>query len=246
MHTLKMHPLKVHTLKQAIQKRATNKQAIGMSMDISGLRRLLIDSSLTALLVAGILGCDSGASPSSGGATGSNPTGSAPAKSAPAGPNFGDALRKAATKQPEEQPQDTVEPIEEDASEEPVTDEAAPADEAPVEEAPVEEAPPEREMVSEVAAVGASKKAQAVKGGGIISEPVRAFFRTGDRIVFDISLPNAMKTYKALNDNKGPTSHEVFMEKIIQENEIELPTLPEGHVYRYDPETDELMIDRPK
>ena len=41
-------------------------------------------------------------------------------------------------------------------------------------------------------------------------------------------------------------SHEEFMEKIVQANNIRLPELPEGHRYLYDPTTNELMVERPK
>ena len=56
-----------------------------------------------------------------------------------------------------------------------------------------------------------------------------------------------MKTYKAIDpENKGPRSHEEFMERIIKENAIELPILPDGHRYRYDPESEDLLIERPQ
>ena len=104
---------------------------------------------------------------------------------------------------------------------------------------------PEPEMVSEAAVVGSGKKGHGY-GGGMITEPVRAYFRTRERIVFEVTIPNAMKTFKAIDpDGKGPKSHEEFMERIVKENSIELPSLPEGHQYRYDPETEGLMIDRP-
>jgi hypothetical protein len=104
----------------------------------------------------------------------------------------------------------------------------------------------EPEMVSEVATVGAGKKGRGY-GGGVITEPVRAYFRTRENIAFQVTIPNAMKTFKAIDPNgKGPASHEEFMQKIIQENGIELPSLPDGHRYRYDPETEDLLVERPK
>lgn len=105
---------------------------------------------------------------------------------------------------------------------------------------------PEPEMISEVATVGSGKKGHGY-GGGMITEPVRAYFRTRERVVFEITIPNAMKTFKAIDPKgKGPASHEEFMEKIIRENAIELPALPDGWRYRYDPETEDLMVERPK
>lgn len=113
-----------------------------------------------------------------------------------------------------------------------------------------EEPPPttttEPEMVSEVATVGSGRKGQGY-GGGMYTEPARAYFRTQERIAFDIQIPDAIKTFKALDpDGKGPKTHEEFMERIIKENSIALPDLPEGHRFRYDPETEELLIDRPR
>ncbi|HEY6564802.1 MAG TPA: hypothetical protein VIY86_09920 [Pirellulaceae bacterium] len=103
----------------------------------------------------------------------------------------------------------------------------------------------EPEMISEVATVGSGKKGHGY-GGGMYTEPARAFFRTKERIAFEIQIPDAMKTYKALDrDGKGPKTHEEFMEKIIQESSIVLPNLPEGHRYRYDPETEDLLVERP-
>lgn len=104
---------------------------------------------------------------------------------------------------------------------------------------------PEEEMEREKAEVGAGKQGRNY-GGGIITEPVRAYFRTGQLVVFNIQIPNALKTYKALNDGQGPPDHETFMQDIIQENSIGLPELPDGQSYFYDAEREELMVQRPR
>lgn len=93
-----------------------------------------------------------------------------------------------------------------------------------------------------VAQVGDGKKGQGY-GGGPISEPARQYFRTRERIVFAIQIPEAMKLYKALN-GQAPKTHEEFIEKIINENGIRLPQLREGDKYVYDPDAEELMIER--
>jgi hypothetical protein len=195
---------------------------------------LIFDRPVSYLILLGCFlfaaGCSSSSAPPQGSADPSSDASS----SAPKGPNFASALRKAASGQraePDEGASREGEFVNEDAEEEVVAPEPPPGD---------------TEMVEEVAAVGAGTKSNIVKGGGIISEPVRAFFRTGERIVFDITIPNAMKTFKAGNDNKGPKDHEEFMARIIQENSIELPSLPDGHKYRYDPETEDLLVQRPK
>ena len=44
---------------------------------------------------------------------------------------------------------------------------------------------------------------------------------------------------------KGPKTQEEFMEVIIKENAVQLPDLPEGDVYYYDPQTEQLMVRHP-
>jgi hypothetical protein len=36
------------------------------------------------------------------------------------------------------------------------------------------------------------------------------------------------------------------MQKIIKDGGVKLPDLPEGHRYRYDPATEQLMVEHPK
>lgn len=80
-------------------------------------------------------------------------------------------------------------------------------------------------------------------GGGMISEPVRAYFRTRQRISF-IQMEKGMREFKAIN-GRAPESHEEFMEKIIKEYGVDLPELPEGQSYFYDLELEELMVRKP-
>jgi len=81
---------------------------------------------------------------------------------------------------------------------------------------------------------------------GFVTTPVAAKFRTEDRIAFEVQIPNAMKIYKAAHDNKGPKTHAEFMDIIIKENGVQLPSLYEGESYIYDPKTEELMVKVPK
>ena len=107
---------------------------------------------------------------------------------------------------------------------------------------PAAPAPPP-EMVMEKAAVGATGKGNYEPG--LITTPISAYFRTKERIVFDIAIPHALQLYEAL-EGHAPKSHEEFMEKIIKFNMIELPELPHGHEYVYDPEAKQLMVRHPK
>jgi len=79
---------------------------------------------------------------------------------------------------------------------------------------------------------------------GLIVTSAKALFTVRERAVFEIQIPEALKLYKATND-KGPKSHEEFMAQIIDANQIRLPQLPAGQRYVYDPEKEELMVERP-
>jgi len=50
----------------------------------------------------------------------------------------------------------------------------------------------------------------------------------------------------AATEGRKPNSHEEFMNKIIKFNKIQLPTLPAGEKYVYDPQEGELMVQKPR
>jgi hypothetical protein len=79
---------------------------------------------------------------------------------------------------------------------------------------------------------------------GMILTPVATMFRAEEMIAFKIQIPQAMQYYKAEHEH-APKTHEEFMKKIIQDNHIELPELPEGQRFLYDPKTEQLMVERP-
>lgn len=93
------------------------------------------------------------------------------------------------------------------------------------------------------AEVGVGKKGRNY-GGGVISEPIRQYFRAEQRIHL-LNMERALKMYKAEHD-KFPKSHDEFMEKIIKVNDIQLPELPDGERYAFDAETGTLMVERPR
>jgi hypothetical protein len=101
------------------------------------------------------------------------------------------------------------------------------------------------EAIVEKAEVGVGAKGRDYGGPGFVTTPVREYFRTGERIAFDIQIPNAMKLYKAEHNNKGPKTHEEFMKIIIQENGVALLDLPAGEEYIYDPASEQLMVKKP-
>ena len=96
------------------------------------------------------------------------------------------------------------------------------------------------EPTLEKADVGAGKKGRGY-GGDPITEPAKQYFAIRERAVFQIQIPQALNMYKALN-GKLPKDHEEFMSKVIKENNISLPELPEGKKYLFDADKGELMI----
>jgi len=97
------------------------------------------------------------------------------------------------------------------------------------------------------AGVGVGAKGRSLEGGSennpatIISAPAAAFFRTKEKIVFEIQIPQAMNLYMA-EKGRNPRNHEEFMRDIVEFNRIPLPKLPNGMVYRYDSEKGELWV----
>lgn len=98
------------------------------------------------------------------------------------------------------------------------------------------------EVEREVAEVGVGKKGRGY-GGGVVSEPIRAMFRTEQRLQL-MQMTHALQLYKG-EHGYLPKSHEIFMKDIIEANSIQLPELPEGERYVYDPQQGELMVERP-
>ncbi len=77
-----------------------------------------------------------------------------------------------------------------------------------------------------------------------VSGPAAAYFRTKEKIVFEIQIPHTLNAFVALN-GRHPKSHEEYMREIIG-TDIKLPKLPEGMVYRYHPESQELWVESEK
>ena len=95
-----------------------------------------------------------------------------------------------------------------------------------------------------VAETGVGAKGR-VNGGGVITEPVRQYFRAPQMVAFNVQIPHALQLWEATN-GRSPASHEEFMQEIITANQIKLPMLPPGEKYVYDPEKKELFVERPK
>jgi hypothetical protein len=78
---------------------------------------------------------------------------------------------------------------------------------------------------------------------GPISTPLGAY-QSAKQHVFQMQIQDALRVYKASDPyGKGPASHEEFMEKIIQRDGLQLPKLPPGQRYRFDPVKEELKVE---
>ena len=99
------------------------------------------------------------------------------------------------------------------------------------------------EMVREKAQVGVGVRGSEL-GDGPVSTPIKAYFSAREQVAFNIQLPSTMQLFKA-EHGRAPRSHEEFMEKIIKGGAIQLPELPAGHRYVYDPEKEELFVEHP-
>lgn len=106
--------------------------------------------------------------------------------------------------------------------------------------------PPATERV--VAEVGVGQKGRRLDQDHVvdaIAMPAKTLFAVKERAVFEIQIPHAMNLFKA-TEGRGPKSHQEFMDKIVTFNQIQLPELPPGHKYVYDPQSEELMVERPQ
>jgi hypothetical protein len=79
-------------------------------------------------------------------------------------------------------------------------------------------------------------------GGGIITEPVHEYFAVRDRITFDIQIPKQMQLWKAEHNNRNPKDFAEFKKEILDPCQVDLPDLPPGKRYLYDPKSGELLV----
>lgn len=99
-----------------------------------------------------------------------------------------------------------------------------------------------------VAEVGVGQKGRRLDQDHVvdaIAAPAKKLFDIKEKAAFEFQVAPAMNYFKAL-EGRAPKSHEEFMEKIIEANNIQLPELPPGQKYVYDPATEQLMVERPE
>ena len=105
---------------------------------------------------------------------------------------------------------------------------------------------PETEQVKAQKGVGMAGRSLDPYEGAVVT-PAKTLFTVRERVVFEAQIPEALKLFKAMDANgRGPKSHDEFMTQIIQANQIPLPQLNPGQRYVYNPQTEELMVERPR
>ena len=107
-------------------------------------------------------------------------------------------------------------------------------------------APPVESLDPMKAQVGVGVKGRSLDNeqgvGKMISAPVSVYFSVKEKMAFEVALPKAVSLFQA-SEGRLPKSHEEYMEKIIKFNQIKLPELPAGMVYRYKPDLGELWVE---
>lgn len=193
----------------------------------------IVYAALAFTLLVGLSGCES--EPATTAETQATDTSAPPAPmpteaAAPAGETPAPAAAPAAETPPADAPPAEAAPA---AGDMPPAADAAPATPADPNDPTLKKAE-----------VGAGAKGRDYGGPGFVTTPVEVYFRTGDRIAFEVHIPKNMELYKAQHDNKGPKTHEEFMQVIVKEGGVDLPELPADEEYLYDPKTEQLMIRR--
>ncbi len=111
--------------------------------------------------------------------------------------------------------------------------------------------PQEPQMEDQIAKTGVGVKGNSldeIQGNDprmLMAGPVKAYFNTREKIVFDIALPKSAQLFNALN-GRNPKTHEEYMKEIVESAQIKLPELPQGMVYRYRPDVNELWVEAEK
>ena len=120
---------------------------------------------------------------------------------------------------------------------------------APEQAGPVASAPPQDGDATPGADREKAVRGSGVKGrkygGGVVTEPVRSYFRLQQAAVYEIQIPHDVGLFKAEHD-RYPKDWAEFKRAILEPANIQLPELPEGERYVFDPKEGELMVERPK
>jgi hypothetical protein len=103
---------------------------------------------------------------------------------------------------------------------------------------------PAEQPIREKAEAGVGVRGDRIQSGGIYTTPAKAYFQVRERLTF-LQVDQALQLFRGL-EGRLPQSHDEFMQKVIQANQIQLPELPPGSRYVWDPQKGELMVERPQ
>jgi len=101
------------------------------------------------------------------------------------------------------------------------------------------------ERVKAEAGVGAKGRSLDAYQGGVLVTPAKAFFQAKERIAFEAQFKHQYDLYKAM-DGKVPEDYADLKAKVLDPYQIKLPPLPQGHKYVWDPQAEELQVERPR
>jgi hypothetical protein len=102
--------------------------------------------------------------------------------------------------------------------------------------------PPKPPAYYEKAQVGVGAQGRGY-GGGLITEPVRQYFRMRQQINF-LMVDKALHDFKMLQE-RLPRDQQEF-DKLMKEYGVQLPRLEPGERYIYDPQKGELLVEHPQ
>lgn len=110
---------------------------------------------------------------------------------------------------------------------------------------PAVTAPEAPAVVAQKAVAGVGKQGQKLREHSdvakIISGPAAALINVKQKAILEIQVPHALQLFQA-TEGRMPKSHDEFMEKIVQFNQLTLPELPDGAVYHFNTELGELWV----
>jgi hypothetical protein len=109
------------------------------------------------------------------------------------------------------------------------------------------QAPVAPQMEQVAAGVGVGEKGRRLDQDHVvdaIAQPAKSLFAVEERLTFNVQIVQALNFFKS-SEGRAPKDHDEFMQKIIQPNNIQLPELPAGQRYVWDPATEKLMVERP-
>ncbi len=100
-------------------------------------------------------------------------------------------------------------------------------------------------MAAQQADVGVAKQGQKLMGHSdaqkMITGPASQLLQVRQAAIFNIQIPQALQLYQAQH-GRSPSNHDEFVKQILEPNRLSLPELPDGMVYQFNPEQQELWV----